>query len=210
MAIVESMFDLIQAEGHFPRQHIQENFSGSDVDLDRWHTGTAGGTGTFEMVDTIGEGFRVAITGTGGDFGFLSFNDVNQYGFKSGVFLAVWRDVIIANGDERVGFISVDSEEGGTNSGAYSRSLSPSDVFTLLTHGGSSSITDSNVARDTIFHQHRIELFDGSCELRIDDVLQLTKTDNLPVANMQPRVANRAGNGAAGDIHIRFLEAFNK
>lgn len=84
--------------------------------------------------------------------------------------------------------------------------------YTLIHDDGTQIATQSSIARDTVFHNHKI-IFNSATDVKyfIDGALEVTVTTNIPAAGtkMQPAFCSRNATNAARTGHIRFLEVYN-
>jgi len=209
MAIVASMFDLVNAEGHFPRQRIQENFSSREIDLERWVETNTTGSAAFGMVSTVGEGYSILTSATNDDSN-INFGDVRQYAPTSSIFKAVIKAVNTSTLVE-VGFGESDTLPGGTDDYARIRiNRNNATIQGLNRITGGSTIVDLGVLVHGNFTLGQGNLKSASVEYSLDEVLHGTATTNLPIDNMQPQFRCFTITSTNAEARITSFEAFNK
>ena len=74
---------------------------------------------------------------------------------------------------------------------------------------GTNTKVDSDVAPDTSFHTHRIDLTATYCDLSIDGIKKVTNTTGLVTAAVDPVVACSTWNNATCSMNLTYMEAWN-
>jgi len=205
MAIVESMFDLIFAQGHFPRQHVVETFTGTDLDLERWVTADTAGVNAFQMSDSINGGFEIVADNSPVGTADLDFGTVRQYSALSSVYRTVVKSAALTDNQTVTGF----TDDLFVNDYYTVEAFESNSNYQNFHRGTTGTRTDTGVATDTVYHLWEGEAFSASVTLRDDGTLTSTATTDLPVADLEPHFRQRSflGNQTG---NWTWFEAFNK
>jgi len=206
MAIVESMFDLVNAQGHFPRQHVVEFFSGKGVDLERWFVQQTVGTSTFQISDSINGGFEILSgSSTTADF---DFGTVRQYSPFSSVFRTVVKSEALVDNQTVTGM----TDDNFVNDYYVLEAFESFTNYQLLHRGTTGARVDTGIPADTIYHQWKGEAFSASVTLSESptDNLVATATTDIPLVKLEPHFRQRSFSAASQSGNWLWYEAFNK
>ena len=184
-------------------------FDGDDL-RSWWTKRDRAGTGTFAMADAVGEGFSIQSGAVANDISQIDFNDIRHYSNTVSIVQAIIRALSTASQFAVVGFVNpatavnINFSEVGTNTGqdATNFSITTADATTV-------SATGSDLALDTIFRLHKIEMTSTSNIYSIDGVIKVTKITNLPTNKLQPFFMVVTSVSSAKEGRIRYLEAYN-
>ena len=200
------------------KQHFWEYFSGSATSAStfeaqsRWTTSNITHTGTYAMVDEADEGFSI-LSSTSGARSAIGFNNIRQFSPTASVAIFDLRRMTDASHDSYAGF-----KFDATNSTFYDTAVVSQasyatniGLYTGASTGTPSNQTDSNVARDTAWHNYKIENGSANIKLSIDGVVDVTKTTNRPETStkLQPFVLNSTNTSASKETRIKYFEAYN-
>tara|TARA_B110000495_G_C22928426_1_gene542656 strand:+ start:31 stop:1170 length:1140 start_codon:yes stop_codon:yes gene_type:complete len=168
------------------------------------------GTGTYAMVDGADEGFSI-LSSTNGARSAIGFNNIRQFSPTASVAIFDLKRMTDASHDSYAGF-----KFDATNSTFYDTAVVSQasyatniGLYTGASTGTPSNQTDSNVARDTAWHNYKIENGSANIKLSIDGVVKITKTSERPVKKMQPFVLNSTNTSASKETRIKYFEAYN-
>ena len=191
------------------KQHFWEYFSGATLNS-RWTTSNITHTGTYAMVDEADEGFSISSS-TSGARSAIGFNNMRQFSPTASVAIFDLRRMTDASHDSYAGF-----KFDATNSTFYDTAVVSQasyatniGLYTGASTGTPSNQTDSNVARDTAWHNYKIENGSANIKLSIDGVVKITKTSERPIKKMQPFVLNSTNTSASKETRIKYFEAYN-
>lgn len=188
------------------KQRVLDNFDGDTLN-ERWFEKNNTGTGTFVIVDAIGEGFSVKAGGTVSDDSLISFNNIRQYDSDNSEFIIVCRRS--SNGLLDAGCSENDSMASGTD-GAFMRNNNADTFYKLVTVNVGNTQADTTINTDTSFHNHKVKNTSANSTLDIDDILEVTNTTNLPTDPVQPIFRSFTAAGPSSpDCRIKYLEVFN-
>lgn len=180
------------------------DFVGKGLDTNVWRANIIVGTGTFQIVDGSDEGLSGTTSGAANDRQVLDFADKRQFSHNSSEIISVSRRVTASTS---VILCGLTKDQTGAEE-AYVADFA-ADTFKKLTTAGASvqSITNTDVAVDTVFHKYKIVLSASDCKLYIDGVLKVTKTTNLPTSAMQPVLYVQTTAASVGEARWKFFEA---
>ena len=208
--MTKSIYDQLNAKGTIAKQRMVEDFSGWQLDPERWAIVKITGTsGAAAMNDTNDGGVKVS-TGTN-DEAILAFDDIRQFDYTSCGFVSVSRTTCsnIAHGQNRTG-IKYDND--GTFNGGDLISMEcgyNNQKISLFTASASGyERTTSSIDRDTNYHSYKGLISGGVATLTIDGVLECTTNTHLPTKRMQPFIYN-ASSATASSAETTYLEVFN-
>ena len=192
--MVNALVDYLTPPGVVPLQRAVDNFDGDTLN-ERWTI--TGSPTTSAMVDAIDEGYGITGSGTQA---YMTFNGIQHYSKTGAVFIGVVRRVTTTR------MLLGLSESTSSNDYFLTDNSTTTSFHRLLTKDAtSSSNTDSSIAVDTIWHKHEGELKTSSSTLKIDDVLEVVHTTNLPSVDLNPRMHVMA----SSEGRIRYYEVYN-
>lgn len=201
----ESIYQHLFALTTIMKQRVVDNFDADSLN-ERWREKDVVGTGTFAMDDSVDGGFKITTGNTLGDTSGIDFNDIRQYSPTASIMIAVWSADNITSGLAESGLHNVLSA-GNFITARLDETFA---FYYLRTHDGTAGTnTFSDIADDTVFHNHKLEKTSSNAKLFIDGVLKATKTDRLPTAKLQPAFRRQNTSVAPTSMKIRFAEAFS-
>ena len=208
------------------KQRFVDNFSGDDIDSDRWGKGyqdSNAGTYDISMNDAVDGGLR-CTSNTGTNHGvYIGFvpnasavvtQSVRQYAHNGSVIIwgQRWNTISSEINSSNAGFM----EQGRTDAASVNMSVcrfsSGSSFFQhrVANGGGSQTDTASTVSTDTSLHTHKIELTSTNSQYTIDGVLEATITTNLPAAKFAPCFGLQNGaTGTSSEFDLLYVECYN-
>ena len=204
MSKYESFYELLHGAESIPHKaHLVENFSGDQIDP-RWTQTNIQGTGTFAITDAIDEGASIITGSTLNDKSEIDFNNIRQYDPANSIFISSAKKVTSTTMFINVGFTAV--IDNSVDHRSFVEHDTDDTFVQLTTEDGSVNSLESTVSIDENWHLYKIELNNSNNILHIDNVLEVTKTTNLPTTRMQPffNVATRAS--ATKEGRIRYME----
>jgi len=205
---VESMFDLVNARGHFPRQHVQENFSGADLDLDRWRVVNTTGTNIFRIADVIDGGFEIVTGATNGDQGSFDFNNKNQYHHQGCIM--IWTMGLVESATRRQQWGLFDNFATSADFATVTNDTNATFYELTTKDAATSSTTATTISINEVFTEHKLDASSGDYKYSQNGILVITKETNLPTKALQPAgsMLTRATGTKTG--RWRSCEVFNK
>ena len=99
--MITSIHDLLNAQGHFPRQRFVEYFSGKQISA-IW-TRTESGTGTQQMEDAIDDGFSLYPASLNTNYTQINHNNINHFSKTSSVLVIEWKQATHTGGASNIG-----------------------------------------------------------------------------------------------------------
>jgi len=209
ISILSSLYERLSALTQIMGQRVVETFSGALLN-ERWLTESIGGTGSFAMDDGIDLGFKITSPAVDGALGTIHFSEKRQYAFDESIIISVSRLNETTNFAMQVGLIS-DVSVSQTLQTAALNCGSPG-TFRLRTgNATSSSLQDTSLSVDTVFHTSKVECSSADIKLTMDGVLEVTKTTFRPTVKLQPYAFTLAsGASSARSMNLRYIEAYNK
>ena len=202
-----SLYESFQALTSVQVSHFVEWFSGSVLDS-IWTTSFSSGSGAMD--DSIDGGYSITTSGTSDNH--IEFNDKRHYSATSAIIIGVTKVTNFVDNHNSffVGFHG--AADINTQSSIAGQASNVSSFYVLDTADATTrSRTNSDIAEDTNFHVHKIELTASNNKYTIDGVLKVTKTTNLPTTKLQPFFQVQRVGAPANEFsgNIRYLEAFN-
>ena len=223
------LHDLLSREDEITRTRFVDNFSGDALDTNRWgYGGSSGGTAnSVAMSDSVDGGLelkagssgynfvnlRCGLTGSNDNDGTshptLTYKRFNPFGcsiiltYKLGTAKSTFDESGFGFSTEGSGYVNRDNIAmehfaGNTTYWALRNKIS-----------GTNTTTSSNVAPDTSFHTHKIDLTATYCDLLIDGVKKVTNTTGLVTVAVDPSVACATWNNATCSMNLTYMEAWN-
>jgi hypothetical protein len=190
-------------------QRVVENFSGTGLDIDRWHTTNNAGTNTFAMSDEADGGFKLTTgTGSSNQMG-INFNDKRQFSPTGSVAIIVGKS----------SYTNVYTDFGFSNNNQSSNSQSAFFRFTnqygggkigFLTCGaGTTEDFPTSVDLSTDWFTMKVECKSSSVEGSINGVLERTHATRIPTQKLQPIVKHQNTDTTARSCQIKYMECYN-
>ena len=203
-----SMYEALQPSSTISGQHFVEWFSGNSLPS-YWTTTNINGTNTYAMSDSVDGGFSISTAGADSNSGTINFNNLRPFSPTGAVCISVWKKDI-SNAAGQSGFANTISAMYPTTECALVRNGVETNIALQTADATTSSVTQSNVAKDQTFHSYKIENGSTDIKLTIDGVFELTKTTNRPTVKLQPRIGVQKRSGAGTTvINITYCEAYN-
>ncbi len=208
--VEESLYEQLFALTTIMKQRVVDNFDGDSLN-ERWRVRNITGVGSATMVDAVDEGLQVVTGGGISDQTAIDFNDIRHYSNIASVMLMIAkRTSTIVNTNHEVG-LAEDASSGSLSGAWFLDSTTQTFKRGHTGDGTTGSELDTSIAIDTLFKSYKVECRSADVLFSISDVLEITKTTNLPVGKMQPYMKSLANtNTGARLTNIRYLEVFNK
>ena len=204
-----SLYELTNSWEKPARQRIVENFSGNELNTNRWDTTLVNG-GTVAMSDTVNGGVILSTNTTAGtSSAYIDFADVKQFGMTSSI---IWTAIHSHSTQESYSGLSAGSTGGSADPQitSYVHTGWGSSNFDLYTYGGGAGTwTDGTIAGLPSNHTQKLELTGTAGNSYVDGVLNVTSTTTLPDANMQPIFGLNSSDTTNKTINITYCEAWN-
>jgi len=228
--IKDSLYEQLNPLTTVAGQHFVEDFSGDELDTFRWgyggsSVGTANSVAMSDSVDgglelkagTSGYSFvnlRCGLTGADDNDGVLhptlAYKRFDPDGCS---IICVYKlGTAIGTFDEAgVGFSADEVISYATRDGiAMEYWIGNGSNWQLRNKiSGTDTNTASDVAVDTSFHTHRIDLTATYCNLSIDGIQKVTNTTGLVTTAVDPVVACPSWNDATCSMNLTYMEAWN-
>ena len=205
-----SLYELTNSWEKPARMRFVENFSGNELNTNRWDTTLVNG-GTVAMSNTVNGGVILSTNTTAGtSSAYIDFADVKQFGMTSSI---IWTAIHShSGGGESYSGLSAGSTGGSADPQitSYVHTGWGSSNFDLYTYGGGAGTwTDGTIAGLTSNHTQKLELTGTAGNSYVDGVLNVTSTTTLPDANMQPIFGLNSSDTTNKTINITYCEAWN-
>ena len=191
------------------KQHFWDWFSGDDLH-NRWTKRDNSGTGVFNMVDAVDEGFSIT-TGAAAtnNRSRIDHNNKRWVAHNGSELIAVVRRVTTTNMICQVG-LHGDANTSPTEIAVYRDQTSNTNKVLFNGDATSTTSTDSSIVVDENYTNVKIQLTSSSAKMTLAGVLEATSTTNLPDSKMQPAFESRNITSAgAKECRIRYFEAYN-
>lgn len=193
------------------KQHFIEWFSGDDLDTIWTKFNSGPPTGTFAMKDEVDGGYSVLMANSTVTIrNAICQGNLSHYSATGSVSIIIAKKVTdVVNFATEYGF-SNDLLLQSHFSIAYSDTGDAN--FSIYTYDGTtSSRTQGSVPRDIVWRCFKIENTSSNNKMTINGTLDVTKTTNRPVNDMQIYCAGLAYTTGASDkeIRVRYVEAYN-
>ena len=228
----DSLYEQIQPLTTVMKNRFVEWFVGSALNHGTsgkvWYKGYTIAVPTMAMLDEVGGGFKITTgTNTWSDGRIYFAHDngdqagyedsVEQFTHDSSTVISIFKEIHVTTGSYSLsGFTGMATGNAGTtatqnaNSGTFQ---SLSNVHCRTGDGTTTSQLETDLAKDTNWHMHRLDLYPANCKLTIDGTLKATKTTNLPQSGMTPVFYQAYGSSSGGTGKqgaIRYMEAYNR
>lgn len=190
-------------------QHFIEWFSGKQIPS-YWTTSQGSGSGGYAtMTDVVDGGLEVSSgTGSNNNFYILFSNSKTPFIHTGCTQIAVWKD-IVSSTPKNVGCGFSATGGTGNNSCFFKAAPSIGSVFQCATRQTSSTHTGSSVTLDTEYHTFKMDLKSASIDYYIEDVLEVTRTTQLPIASLSPLAYGDDSASPSAKMRIKYMECFN-
>lgn len=201
----ESLYSKLYNPQEIGNQRLVERFDGNDLD-ERWNQTVSAGTGFFNMINSIDQGYQLATQAAAGNTIEINFGDIRPFDFASCRMEVFFRPVDTTNLNCLAGFNDQALGVGGDllNIG-FSTSISTTN-FRYQSRQGGVPTTTLGSAIDFVFNHWTLELLASSTKASRNGILDVTITTNLPLDNLQPAFLM---DGILKDGRIRFMEVLN-
>lgn len=190
-------------------QHFIEWFSGKQTHS-YWTTSQGSGSGGYAtMTDVVDGGLEISSgSGSNNNFYLLFANSKTPFIHTGCTQIAVWKD-IVSSSPKNVGCGF--SATGGTGNNSCFIKAAPtiSSTFSCATRQTSSTHTASSVTLDTEYHTFKLDLKSASIDYYIEDVLEVTRTTQLPIASLSPLAYGDDSASPSAKMRIKYMECFN-
>lgn len=211
--MITSISDLLNAQGHFPRQRFVEYFSGkggTNIPSAIWTLANGTGSGSGAMVDAINEGFEISCGAVASAQSGITFNHSSGQRPFSPTSSKVTLEARAVSSTSRRVLCGLDASAIPNNHFVFVDNDTNNTNFELHTADATNSLTASDVAIDQSWHTHTLELSSGDNKLTIDGTLKVTKTTNRPTNALQPSNFILTRDSTAKDFRMRYYEVYNK
>ena len=207
--MTDSIYDQLNAYGTVAKQRFVENFSGWQLDTDRWDQSNTNGTQV--MADSIDGGLLMSTTSSGSSISYIDFADKKQFSNTGSVMIAVMKHGSTTGGESYTGLQSGTTQGNGQGAWSYVNDSWKGAVFNFYTVGASGDtwVQTGCVTSDTNWHTHKIELTSSAGSLQIDGNTTVTSTTNLPAVSLQPSVGINNTSAVNRTLNIRYMECYN-
>ena len=222
-AWIQQPFDSITSalgrnDGVIQRQWFQEWFTGKSLNTDIWGMWNESGSGSFAMSDSVDGGFSIT-TSAGGrsgiDFsGSAALNPdgnaprLTQFSHNSSTIIAVVKKTALSSRRLFVGF-RYDGTTNGTAECALLHSHDGGNIGLLTGDDSGGDTTAGSVAPSTNYILTKIVLKTSSCDMNINGILDVTRTEDLPTVATQPQLMARDDGSGTCIVHCTYMEAYN-
>ena len=190
------------------KQRVVDNFSGSVLDTDRWHS-TFTGNGTATMADDFDGGLNVTCASDVSASYMINFNNTRTFSPTGSACIFVGKRVSTTN-TQMLGGLSSNTAFNADVAGVKDWTGNTYKQFSTAKNGYWVN-ANTTVAIDTNWHVHKIELLSASAILSMDGIIEVTNTGNIPDSPLQPVFSSGETSGVASakTCQIRYMEAYN-
>jgi len=191
------------------KQHFWEYFSGATLNS-RWTVVN----GTAVPKDEADGGVILSTLVQNHANTRVAFNDIKPFAHDGSVVIGNFKQTDNLSTSYTYMGLTDNSNVGATANDNASIALHEA-VFTnakyvLRTGDGTTSTgTDTDIAEDTDWHNHKITLSSSNVINSIDGVTKATKTTNRPTQNLQPIMYAGTSNAQVHQAQIRYMECYN-
>lgn len=207
-----SLYEMFDPLTTVRKQRFWDWFSGDDRKAWWTYNNIDSSTDASAMNDTVDGGYAL-ITGTPtGARCALNFGDKRQYAHDGSVIIGVISPDTITNSGIAVGLAD---QEDAVSAGDYAfatfdTAAEATYFYTRTGDGSTSSNTNTTIAFDTNWHNHKLQLGSSNVIHSIDGTVEVTKTTNRPDTKLQPTLyAIHRTTGGTIQNNIRYVEAYN-
>jgi len=188
------------------KQRFWDWFDGDSLGS-RWTRNDVTSTGSNAMADSVDNGVLLSTGAATGAESILAFNNIRHYEETGCVCIGISRT---NQNDNEFLHIGLGDSQADSDHTTSMRSGNASSFFTLLTRDTSNNETNTSITGDTNYHSTRNELTSSANTLRMDGVLEVTNTTNLPANALQPWFRFKIQDGTtARTMNVRYFEAYN-
>lgn len=225
----DSIYELINAPTNVMKQHFVEYFSGDTLDTFRWgYGGSSGGSAnSVAMSNTVNGGLELKAGSSGYNFvnlrcGLTGSNDndgsahpalaYKRFNPDGCSMILTYKLATAKSTFDESGFgFSTEGMNYVNRDNIAAEHFAGNTTYWALRNkiSGTDTKTDSDVAPDTSFHTHKIDLTDTYCDLLIDGVKKVTNTTGLVTVAVDPSVACATWNNATCSMNLTYMEAWN-
>jgi len=212
MAKYESFYELLHGAESIPHPvHFIDTFSGADIN-DLWTKDDISGTGSIGISDSIDDGGFITTGAGSNNRTAIYFNNLRQYSPTNSILIGIVKRESGASSSTRCG-LDNDNELAVTQGDGYTTyEDSTNNSHKALRTGDTTneSLIDSSIVIDNIITQFVLETNSNNNILSIGNVLEVTKTTNLPTVKLQPVFHQHTHSANARTGRIRYMECYNK
>ena len=202
----DSIYDLINPPKTVMKQHFVDYFQNSDFPSYVWSTWNETGSAIFTMDNGANSGLKVT-TAAGGRSG-IDFNNTRQFSHNSSTIIAVAKKTALSSRRLFVGF-RYDGTTNGTAECALLHSHDGGNIGLLTGDASGGDTTAGSVAPSTNYILTKIVLKNSSCDMNINGILDVTRTEDLPTVATQPQLMARDDASGTCIVHCTYMEAYN-
>ena len=209
--MTKPIYDQLNASGIVSKQRVVENFSGWQLDNDRWQLTQIVSTCTASMADSNDGGLLLSTdSGGGSPSAFLSFNDKCQYNPSGFGFISTCKK----GSDNNIGIkAGIGSDDGAANpaNAVFMVEGTLATYRTLQTrNGGSETETATTTAVSQTEFGYKLEGTGNAANLYLDGVLSATTGSNLSTTKCQPLLYIQSRSTAAVKTwNCKYMECYN-
>jgi len=205
--MVQSLYEKLYHPSVPASSRVVERFDGDVLD-DRWNIHLQSGTSfDVDMLTGVDNGVEATINGE--DLGQLDFNIRLHYSNTASVCIWVSKRVSTTTTQAWNGFHS--NQALNSLQCAFFRNSTAETFIDLLT-GDAGGVTAGNtsIPVDAVYHRYEVELRSSNCSARMEGILEVTNTANLPTVGQNPVfMVDNLGISGARTAQATYCEAYN-
>jgi len=208
--MVTSLDSYLHPFGEVNLQSVYCNFCGDTLN-ERWTTRDIVGDATHAMFDAVDEGFSIITATTANNRADIWFNTIRQFSNTDSVFIGEARGLSTASSGFTVGLVSTSCDiNNGTEQiqAGFDTALN-ANFFISTGDASCNNLIATSIVIDTVFHTFVGRINSGSATLKMDGVLEVVTSSNLPTEKLQPHFFVITRTTAAKEGRIRHYEAFS-
>lgn len=206
--MVDSQYSKLNNPQQIQKTHFVDRFNGASLD-ERWLISILRGTGNVIVRDDIDEGINIRSDGPQASQlkTKISFGGNRHYSETGSVLIGIFRVIQATLVGAKMGLVNISSDVLNQNFVITTAST----AFNITTDDGVTTSGQSGSAYDRFsFQLFRLEITPTTALLHGNGILEVTKTNNLPQARLEPTFqCNSTVTSTQRDMRVRYAEAFN-
>ena len=207
--IKDSLYEQLNPLTTVAGQHFVEDFSGDTLDTFRWND-TTSGSASVSMSDSVDGGVLVDASATNGGQATINFNLLAPFDYSSSsiIYVAKFNEIDTNAFETYAGLGTINTIGGGSGAFTYKTGTGNTN-WQLATTGGSLTFTPSSITADNSRHVFQHILSATNVILKIDGVVAVVNTTNLPATKLQPVLGLNTSSDNSKTMNITYCEAWN-
>jgi len=208
MTVTNSLYEQFNPLTTVAKTRFWDWFSGDVLNSSIWTTAHTG-TGSGAMDDSLDGGYKLQTGATINSNARFAMQNVNQFKEDAAKITMVLKLFETTSLLMATGFVDSITLFGHFASPGFDSTLSATEFILLTKDGSTQTFTASDLKVNTNYNIHQLELTSPNSQYSINYRLHVTKTTNLPAADLQPylRIFDRAASNRS--LSCTYLEVYN-